>query len=157
MYLVQALAAQELGDTDKAMAILSKGLSLAELGGHIRLFVNEGPPMARLLHKAVSRGIASDYVRRLLAAFPDVEPEHFEPTKPQETSESEWVEPLSERELEVLELIAQGLTNWEIASRLFLSLNTVKAHNRNIYGKLGARNRTQAVVRARALGALPSA
>ena len=66
------------------------------------------------------------------------------------------VEPLSERELEVLELFAAGLTNQEIASRLFLSLNTVKAHSRNIYGKLGVHSRTQAVARARALGVLSS-
>jgi LuxR family maltose regulon positive regulatory protein len=67
------------------------------------------------------------------------------------------IEPLSARELEVLELISGGLTNREIASRLFISLNTVKAHTRNIYGKLGVHNRTQAVARARALGILPSA
>jgi LuxR family maltose regulon positive regulatory protein len=66
------------------------------------------------------------------------------------------IEPLSERELEVLRLIAEGLTNPEIASRLFLSLHTIKAHARHIYGKLGVRNRTQAVAKARALGVLPS-
>jgi LuxR family maltose regulon positive regulatory protein len=66
------------------------------------------------------------------------------------------IEPLSERELEVLRLIAEGLTNPQIAARLYLSLNTVKAHTRNIYGKLDAHSRTQAVARARALGLLPS-
>jgi LuxR family maltose regulon positive regulatory protein len=66
------------------------------------------------------------------------------------------IEKLSERELEVLQLIAEGLTNPEIASRLFLSLNTVKSHSRNIYGKLGVHTRTQAVARARALGVLSS-
>jgi LuxR family maltose regulon positive regulatory protein len=66
------------------------------------------------------------------------------------------IEPLSERELEVLQLIAHGLTNREIATRLFLSVNTVKVHSRNIYGKLGAHSRTQAVARAQALGILPS-
>jgi LuxR family maltose regulon positive regulatory protein len=70
--------------------------------------------------------------------------------------DSELVEPLSERELEVLQLIAEGLTNPEIAARLYLSLNTVKVHTRNIYGKLGVSNRTQAVARARALGILHS-
>ena len=65
------------------------------------------------------------------------------------------VEPLSERELEVLQLIAEGLTNQEIASRLFLSLNTIKAHTRNIYGKLGVHSRTKAVARARSLELLP--
>ena len=156
MYLVQALAVEELGDTDKAMTILSKGVSLAESGGHIRLFVNEGPPMAWLLNEALSRDIFPAYVRRLLAAFPDVEPEQLELTNPQEASKAELIEPLSERELEVLALIAQGLTNREIASRLFLSLNTVKAHTRNIYGKLGVHSRTQAVAKAQALGVLPS-
>jgi LuxR family maltose regulon positive regulatory protein len=66
------------------------------------------------------------------------------------------IEPLSERELEVLQLNAGGLTNREIASRLFLSLNTVKAHTRNIYGKLGVHSRTQAVAKAQALGVLAS-
>ncbi|NIV31234.1 MAG: hypothetical protein GWN58_17590, partial [Anaerolineae bacterium] len=82
-----------------------------------------------------SRRIAPDYVRRLFAAFADAAPEKADPGKAQ-TLESELVEPLSERELEVLQLIAEGLTNREIASRLFLSLHTVKAHTRNIYGKL---------------------
>jgi LuxR family maltose regulon positive regulatory protein len=67
---------------------------------------------------------------------------------------SSLVEPLSERELEVLQLIAEGLTNREIASRLFLSLNTVKTHTRNFYGKVGVHNRTQAVARAKTLGVL---
>jgi LuxR family maltose regulon positive regulatory protein len=156
MHLVQALAVKELGDTDKTMTILSKGLSLAESRGHIRLFVNEGPPMARLLYEALSREIAPDHVRQLLAAFPNAEPpEQIERTRAQAPT-PDLVEPLSERELEVLALIAQGLTNREIASRLFLSLNTVKAHTRNIYGKLGVHSRTQAVAKAKALGVLTS-
>jgi len=106
-------------------------------------------------YEATARGIAPVYARRLLAAFPVAEPEQTGPSKTQ-AQRSELVEPLSERELEVLQLIAVGLTNREIASRLFLSLNTVKAHTRNIYGKLGAHSRTQAVARARALGVLPS-
>jgi LuxR family maltose regulon positive regulatory protein len=111
--------------------------------------------MARLLYQTLSRGIEPDYVRRLLAAFPVAEPEHAEPST-QRVPEAEWFEPLSERELEVLHLIAHGLTNPEIASRLFISLNTVKTHCRSIYGKLGVHNRTQAIGRARALGVLPS-
>ena len=66
------------------------------------------------------------------------------------------VEPLSDREIEVLQLIAEGLTNPEIATRLYLSLNTVKVHTRNVYGKLGVNNRTQAVSKGRVLGILPS-
>ena len=66
------------------------------------------------------------------------------------------IEPLSKRELEVLHLIAEGLTNREIAAKIFVTLNTVKAHNHNIYGKLGVNSRTKAVAQARALGLLPS-
>jgi LuxR family maltose regulon positive regulatory protein len=98
---------------------------------------------------------APDYVRRLLAAFPVEERGQIDPPKSQ-APESELIEPLSERELEVLQLIAEGLSNPEIASRLYLSLNTVKVHSRNIYGKLGVHNRTRAVAKARALGILPS-
>jgi LuxR family maltose regulon positive regulatory protein len=130
-------------------------VELAEPEEYIRVFLDEGPPMARLLYEALSREIAPNYVRRLLAAFPSAEPEQREPSKSQ-APETELIEPLSERELEVLQLIAEGLTNREIASRLFLSLNTVKAHTRNVYGKLDVHNRTQAVVRARALGVLPT-
>jgi LuxR family maltose regulon positive regulatory protein len=152
---IQALAFQAGGDTTRAVAALERALALAEPGGFIRIFVDEGPSMARLLHEALSREIATDYVRRLLAAFPVAEPEQADPLK-REAPKSELLEPLSERELEVLQLIAEGLTNPEIASRLFLALNTVKAHSRNIYGKLGVHSRTQAVARARALGILAS-
>ena len=152
---LQALSAQAGDDTTNAMISLERALSLAEPGGFIRIFVDEGPPMARLLYQALDRGIAPDYTRRLLAAFRIVEPEQADPSKSQ-APESGWIEPLSEREIEVLQLIAEGLTNREIASRLFLSVNTVKAHARNLNGKLDAHNRTQAVARARALGILPS-
>ncbi len=153
--MLQALAFQAGGDTTRAMDALERALTLAEPEGFIRIFVDEGPPMACLLYEAVSHGIAPDYARRLLAAFPMPEPEQDGPSDTQ-APESDLIEPLSERELEVLQLIAEGLTNPEIASRLFLSLHTVKAHARNIYGKLGVHNRTEAVTRARALGVLPS-
>jgi LuxR family maltose regulon positive regulatory protein len=152
---LQALALELKRGIAQAMRTLERALALAEPEGYIRIFVDEGPPMARLLHEAVSRGIAPDYARRLLAAFPDTQPKQPAPSKTQVPT-SELVEPLSERELEVLQLIATGLTNPEIAVRLFLSLNTVKVHTRNIYGKLGAHNRTQAVAQARALGILSS-
>jgi LuxR family maltose regulon positive regulatory protein len=134
---------------------LERALTLAEPGGFIRIFVDEGPPMAHLLYEAVTRGIAPEHARRLLAAFPMPEPEQAGPPDTQ-APESGLIEPLSERELGVLQLIAEGLTNPEIASRLFLSLHTIKVHTRNIYGKLGVHNRTEAVTRARALGVLPS-
>jgi LuxR family maltose regulon positive regulatory protein len=153
LLILHALNYQAGDETDKAMAPLDRALSLAEPGGFIRIFVDEGPAMARLLYEAVTRRIAPDYVRRLLSAFPVAEPEQAETLK---APQSELVEPLSERELEVLQLIAEGLTNPEIASRLFLSQHTIKVHTRNIYGKLCVHNRTQAVARARALGILPS-
>jgi LuxR family maltose regulon positive regulatory protein len=152
---LQALSAQARDDTTKAMTSLERALSLAEPGGFVRIFVDEGPPMARLLFQALDRGFAPDYARRLLAAFPVVEPEGTAPSSARVLS-SELIEPLSEREIEVLQLIAKGLTNREIADRLFLSVNTVKVHTSNIYGKLGVNNRTQAVARARNVGILPS-
>jgi LuxR family maltose regulon positive regulatory protein len=152
--MLQALAFQAGGDTDQAVSALERALALAEPGGFIRTFVDEGPPMARLLYEAVARGIAPAYARRLLAAFPAAAPERADQGETQ-TPESGLVEPLSDRELEVLELIAEGLTNPEIAARLYLALNTVKSHTRSIYGKLGVNNRTRAASRARALGIVP--
>jgi LuxR family maltose regulon positive regulatory protein len=152
--MLQALASYAGGDTARAMTTLERALTLAEPGGFIRTFVDEGPPMARLLYEAATRGIASEYARRLLAAFPVAEPEQTDLPKTQ-APKSELVEPLSEREFEVLQLVAEGLTNREIASRLFLSLNTVKAHTRNIYGKLNVHSRTQAIARSQELGLLP--
>jgi LuxR family maltose regulon positive regulatory protein len=143
------------GKEDPAVQLLGETLALAEPEGFVRIFVDEGPPMAELLYKALKRGIAPDYVRRLLAAFPDAESEKTVPSKSQ-ASKSDLIEPLSEREIEVLQLIAEGLTNQEIASRLYLSSHTIKAHTRNIYGKLDVHSRTEAVARARALGVLSS-
>jgi LuxR family maltose regulon positive regulatory protein len=156
MRVLQALAFDAHGEPTRAMAALERALALAEPGGYLRTFVDQGPPMAALLYRALSRGTAPDYVRRLLAAFPGAEQAQAE-ARERTPSQAELIEPLSERELEVLELIAQGLTNPEIASRLYLALNTVKAHTRSIYGKLDVHNRTEAAARARALGLLPSA
>jgi LuxR family maltose regulon positive regulatory protein len=152
--ILLALVFSISGETDQALAYLETALSIGEPEGFIRIFVDEGPPMAHLLYEALSHGVAPKYVNRLLAALPDAKPQQAGPLEMQ-TPEPDLVEPLSERELEVLAIIARGLTNREIASRLFLSLNTVKAHTRNIYGKLGVHNRTQAVAMAQTLGILP--
>ena len=111
--------------------------------------------MVPLLYAALERDIAPDYVNRLLQAFPIAEPQQIDRAEPQ-VSEPGYIEPLSEREIEILQLIAEGLTNQEIATKLFLSLHTVKTHARNIYSKLNAHNRTEAVARARAVGILSS-
>ena len=153
--LLQALAHEVEGELPLALAPLERALTLAEPEGYVRIFVDEGPPMARLLYEALSLGIAPNYVQRLLAAFPVSEPEQPKPSKSQ-IPEFELIEPLSKREIEVLQLIAEGLTNQEIATRLYLSKNTVKVHTRNIYAKLDAHHRAGAVARARALGILPS-
>ena len=149
--ILKALALHARGDMAQAMSALECALSLAEPEGYVRIFVDEGEPMARLLYQAAARGIAPEYAGKLLAAFPDAEPA-AKPRQPQ----VEMIEPLSEREIEVLQLIAEGLSNREIAQKLFLSVNTVKVHTYNIYSKLSVHSRTQAVAQARALGILPS-
>ena len=151
--VLQTLAHEAQGDIPPALVPLERALTLAEPEGYVRIFVDEGIPMTRLLYEALSRGVESDYVRRLLAAFPVAEPEQTA-SSPMRGSKSELVEPLSEREREVLQLIAEGLTNQEVATRLYLSLHTVKVHARNIFTKLAVKNRAQAVARGRALGIL---
>jgi len=145
--ILTALAFHARRDEAQAMAALEHALSLAEPAGYVRPFLDGGEPMARLLYRAVEHGIAPQYVGRLLAAFPAEEAVDRGPSV-------EMVEPLSERESQVLQCIAEGLSNREIAQRLLISLHTVKWHTSNIYGKLAVKNRTQAVARARTLGLL---
>jgi LuxR family maltose regulon positive regulatory protein len=149
--ILQAFAHEAQGDTPSALKPLEQALTLAEPEGYTHIFVDEGPPMASLLYEALKREIAPEYVQRLLAAFPVSDPEKAASTK-SKVDQPGLIEPLSEREIDVLQFLAKGLTNQVIATRLFLSIHTVKTHTRNIYSKLGVNNRTQAVSKARALG-----
>jgi LuxR family transcriptional regulator, maltose regulon positive regulatory protein len=173
--VVQALAHQAQGNPLLARVSLERALSLAEPEGYVRLFVDEGEPMRLLIadfrptpavgqvlqiekqkydpdHKLIS------YTNKLLAAYTQTTAGP-QPTISNEKSinrnqQKEMIEPLSERELQVLRLVAQGLTNHEISQRLVLALSTVKGHNLKIFGKLQAQSRTEAVARARELGLL---
>jgi LuxR family maltose regulon positive regulatory protein len=150
--VLQAVALDARGARDHALRTLGEALALAAAGGYIRLFVDEGAPMVRLLRAAAARDMLPDDVARLLAAcaaVPDVR--NAGPTPP---SGPPLIEPLSPREREVLRLIAQGLSNLEISDRLVITLETVKGHNKRIFGKLQVKRRTEAVARARELGLL---
>jgi LuxR family maltose regulon positive regulatory protein len=150
--VLEALAHHAHGEKEKAMQLLGEALTLAEPGGFIRLFIDEGEPMSQLLSEASAQGVMSDYISKLLAVF---EAEKLKNADPSHLPSAQFlIEPLSQRELEVLQLIAQGLSNNEIGKRLFLALDTVKGHNRKIFDKLQVQRRTEAVARARELGLL---
>jgi LuxR family maltose regulon positive regulatory protein len=160
--VLQAVAHYAHGEKDKAVQLLDDALALAEPGGFIRTFVDEGFPMAELLTRMNAsreggRPVLSEiegmkeYIHKLLAAFgkqKDVHPAS------RSLSPQPLVEPLSQRELEVLQLIAQGFSNREISEQLFLALSTVKGHIQSIFDKLQVQRRTEAVARARELGLL---
>jgi len=150
--VLQAVALRAHGEKDEAVQMLGDALALAEPGGFIRLFVDEGAPMAHLLSEAAAQRSMPDYTSKLLAVF---EAENQKSEDRSYLSKTQpLIEPLSQRELEVLQLIAQGLSNREIGERLFLALSSVKGHNLNIFGKLQVQRRTEAVARARELGLL---
>jgi LuxR family maltose regulon positive regulatory protein len=155
--ILQALAHQAQGATEAALPLLGEALALVEPEGFIRLFVDEGQPMAELLQKMQDEGGAvNGYIQKLLAAFGLPETDHPSAPilHPSSLSPQPLIEPLSKRELEVLHLIAQGLSNQEISARLFLTLSTVKGHNQRIFDKLQVQRRTEAVALARELGLL---
>jgi LuxR family maltose regulon positive regulatory protein len=172
MLALKALAHQAQYQPNQALAALVQALILAEPEGYSRTFVDEGPQMAQLLVSLSQRPSAVNrpYLETLLAAFPDfgltmLAPEAERsriddlrvgapPIVNPKSKIQNLIEPLSKRELEILSLMAQGLTNIEIAQQIFISDQTVKVHTRNIYGKLDVNSRRQAVAKARALGLL---
>lgn len=144
--VLQALAHQMQGDISAALVPLERALILAEPEGYIRMFIDEGAPMMFLLEKATKKGISLSYVRQLLTAFNTTE------NKP--LPQQNLIEPLSERELEVLRLLGTELDGPEIARQLMVSLNTMRTHTKNIYTKLGVNSRRSAVRRAEELNLL---
>ena len=148
--VLQALALHEQDDKKQAVQLLGEVLPLAEREGFVRLFLDEGPRMGKLLSAAAAEGVQLTYVNKLLAAFA-AEPREQRSTL-SNTSSAGLADPLTPRELEVLRLIATGLSNQEICARLFLALDTVKGHNRRIFEKLQVQRRTEAIARAHELG-----
>lgn len=150
--ILRSLVSKKLGLDSLAYSHLEQALGLAEPEGFVQVFIDEGPEMGTLLYGTLSRDIDPHFVQHLLTSYPANNQDQV--VSVSELEDTDWVEPLSEREVEILSLIAEGLTNQEIAVKIFLSLNTIKAHTRNIYGKLGVKSRTQAVAKARTLGIL---
>ncbi len=147
--VLQALAYEAQEDISRALIPLERALKLAQPEGYIRMFADEGAPMARLLSEAAPRGMMPDYVALLRAVFDSSIHQNSDTS-----SDLALVEPLSQRELDVLRLIADGCSNQEIAEQLFLALSTIKGHNRSIFDKLHVQRRTEAVARARELNLL---
>jgi LuxR family maltose regulon positive regulatory protein len=143
--VLQALVLQGKTDLDQALTVLARALSLAQPERYVRTFLDEGVPMARLLHRARAHGIESRYTAEILSAM-------GETTSSVQSAARGLLEPLTTRELEILKLIEAGCSNQDIANKLVISIATVKRHISNIYVKLGAKSRTQAVSLSKELG-----
>jgi len=144
----QALLAQALGDQPAARTKLTEALRLAQAGGFIRIFVDAGPGMARLLAQLNPDDGLRDYVRQIQSAFPVLR------QTPEALHQFKLLDPLTEREVQILELLRERLTNKEIAAELVISPGTVKGHTIKIYQKLDVNGRRQAVEKAIELGLL---
>jgi ATP/maltotriose-dependent transcriptional regulator MalT len=152
MVLLTAMALHSTAKPDHALQMLREGLAYSKVQGFRRIFVDEGNPMQELLERfriQDPQSSLSEFILDLLSMFPAGQVFHSKNIK--ETNLG-LVEPLSNRELEILQLVCQGLSNREIARQLFLSSGTVKAYIHNIYGKLGVRDRPQAIVKANLIG-----
>jgi LuxR family maltose regulon positive regulatory protein len=151
--VVQTLAHQALSDISTALLPLQQALTLAEPEGYVRIFVDEGPPMAHLLRETAACGIMPDYIGKLLAAFGTEEQRRIgEPPLPTALTSQPLIEPLSQRELEVLRLFKTEMSGPEIAAELVIGLSTVRTHTKSIYSKLNVNSRRAAVNRAEELG-----
>jgi LuxR family maltose regulon positive regulatory protein len=153
---LQALACQAEGAIADALAALEQAIGLAAPGGFTRCFVELGPPMARLLRELDSRGGAGEHGRRVLAAFGAHSAVSVQVLPSRESLTDELIEPLTEREIEVLALLAGRLSNKEVARTLNISRQTVTKHTVNIYQKLQVHDRREAAQRGRALGLIPA-
>jgi LuxR family transcriptional regulator, maltose regulon positive regulatory protein len=161
---LQALARAASGDEQGALAALAEALALAAPEGYLRVFVDEGPPMAALLRRLLTAkppsqagrdgDVSPDYLGRLVRAFGTPGSPPGSPAGRAAGVVAGLVEPLTDRELEVLGLLGLGASNRQIADSLVVTVETVKKHVAHILDKLGAANRTQAVARARQLGLL---
>jgi LuxR family maltose regulon positive regulatory protein len=151
--VLQALGRQMQGDIPAALRPLHQALTLAEPEGYVRIFVDEGPAMAQLLLEAAARGIMPDYTGKLLAAF-GIEQQRrvAEPPLPTTPALQPLIEPLSQRELQVLRLFKTELSGPEIADELVIGLSTLRTHTKSIYSKLNVNNRRAAVKWAEELG-----
>jgi ATP/maltotriose-dependent transcriptional regulator MalT len=148
--IVKALAHQAEGNNDLALKSLERVLALTEPEGYVRIFIDEGRPMSWLLNEASKKGIQPEYVGKLLDAFKAKK--RSIKAKPNPEKKQILSGEISQRELEVLKLIADGFSNQQISDKLFLALSTVKGHNLKIFTKLQVTRRTEAVARARELG-----
>jgi LuxR family maltose regulon positive regulatory protein len=151
-----SLAYENEGRRDEAMLVLERALALARPGSFIRTFVDLGPEMACLLHQLAERDLESEYIGRILAAFPDTLDAAGFRDEIRQAAQAKLDEPLSERELEVLELLSEQRSDKEIAQALSISVWTARTHARNIYQKLGVTGRKRAVAQAKTLGILSS-
>lgn len=152
--LLRAQAHQALANRRQALACLRQALAQAEPEGFVRVFVDEGEPVRLLLHRIAGQGIAADYVTGLLAAFAAEQHRVAGQGLFQRSPAQPVADPLSDRELEVLRLLASGRSNPEIAEHLVLSVHTVRSHCKNIYSKMGVHSRWDAVHQARDLGVI---
>jgi len=153
IHILQALALKQQGEVEQAMKALEHALTLAQPEGYVRIFADEGESIVDLLRQAACRGIAPQYVMKLLEAIHESGWETVEETFPHSQIQA-LVEPLSKRELDVLRYLDTHLSSTEIADELYISPNTARFHIKNIYSKLDVHRRADAVARARELGLL---